>query len=336
MAEGRLGASARRLIGAAVAVAALGVTAGSSPPRIPWSDRSGYALQCLAVGAAASDPGLADGPGLELFRQAADDLGPLTVRRSFDARLPSSFDDSAAAADADAGVHSFVSWKPPGGDHRGAAAGDYDDEVRAWARSVPRTGVFATAFHEPENDMTGPEFVALQRHLYRVVKEANPTIRWGPVYMAYWWDPAEPGHWIGAPEDWWPGSDHADFVALDWYGRDPAPMTESGSFTTWYRFAEPFGLPLFITEYGQYLRPTGTPSEPAAEQARADAIRRDAAWMARHPRITMWIYWQGGDRVGDWRMQDEASRQAWREVAESGCPASSAPDDAAAEGRPAD
>src|SRR3712207_7728596 len=44
-----------------------------------------------------------------------------------------------------------------------------------------------------------------QRHLYQVVKEANPTIQWGPVYMAYWWDPQQPGHWIGNPEDWWPG-----------------------------------------------------------------------------------------------------------------------------------
>ena len=316
MAGGRL---SRRRIGAVVAVAAVATTAGSAPPRIPWSDPSGYALDCLAVGAAANAPGRADGPSLELFRQAAEDLGPLTVRRSFDPRLPSSFAGSSAAADADLGVHSFVSWKPPHGDHRGAASGDYDDEIRAWAASVPRTGVFATAFHEPENDMTGPEFVALQRHLYRVVKEANPTIRWGPVYMAYWWDPAQPGHWIEQPEDWWPGSDHADFVALDWYGRDPAPMTESGSFTTWYRFAGSFGLPLFITEYGQYVRMPDEPSDPAREQARALAIRQDAEWIARHPRITMWLYWQGGSHEGDWRMLDAASQQAWRDVAASGC-----------------
>jgi hypothetical protein len=216
-------------------------------------------------------------------------------------------------------VHSFVSWKPPGHDYRAVAEGKFDEQVRAWARSVPRTGVFATAFHEPENNMTGPEFVALQRHLYRVVKAANPTIRWGPVYMAYWWDPEQPDHWIGDPEEWWPGEEFADFVAVDWYAVDPTPMTESRSFATWYRFAEPTGLPLFIAEYGQYMRRPGEGSDPAKARARAEAIRQDARWIRDHPRISMWIYWQGTDRNGDWRLHDEESRRAWREVAAAGC-----------------
>jgi hypothetical protein len=286
-------------------------------------DSSGYAAECLAVGAAANAPGRSDGPRLAMFRAANDVLGPLTVRRSFDPELPASFAASSAAPDLEAGLHSFVSWKPPGGDFRGAAAGVYDDRVRAWARSVPRTGVLATAFHEPENNMTGPEFVALQRHLYTVVKEANPTIRWGPVYMAYWWDPQEPGHWIGDPEDWWPGEEYADFAALDWYAPEPTPMTRSRSFATWYEFMAPTGLPLLIAEYGQYMRRPGGRSDWTKAQARAEVIREDARWIQDHPQIAMWIYWQGADAEGDWRLQDDASRQAWREVAESGCGAGS-------------
>jgi hypothetical protein len=298
----------------------------SSPPIASWTDPTGFARDCLAVGAAANAPGRADGPQLAIFRAADDALGPLTVRRSFEPELPESFAESSAAPDAAAGLHSFVSWKPPGGDFRGAAAGEYDDRVRAWARSVPRTGVFATAFHEPENNMTGPEFVALQRHLYTVVKDANPTIRWGPVYMAYWWDPEQPGHWIGDPAQWWPGNDHADFAAFDWYGPDPTPMTQSRSFATWYDFMAPTRLPLIIAEYGQYMRRPGGPSDWTKAQARAEAIREDARWIREHPQITMWIYWQGADADGDWRLQDEASRQAWREVAETGCEAGRHPE----------
>lgn len=300
------------------AIAAVAMTLGSSRAELTWDDPSGYAERCLAVGAAVNAPGQVDRGKLPLFLEAADEIGPLTIRRSFDRSLPDRFGVSAAAHDRDAGVRSFVSWKPPRGDFRGAARGRYDDQIRAWAQSVP-DGVFATSFHEPENDMTGPEFVALQRHLYVVVKAANPTIRWGPVYMAYWWDPAEPSHYVGDPARWWPGEEYADFVGLDWYGPEPEPMTESGSFRHWYETMEPTGLPLYITEYGQYAVADGEQRDPAKERERARAIRQDAAWIADHPRIRMWMYWQAVGDQGDWRMQDQASQRAWQEVAAAGC-----------------
>ncbi len=278
----------------------------------------GYARSCLAVGAyvASADP--SPGPALREFAALDRRIGPLTMRRSFNPSLPASFQSSAAAGDAAAGLRSFISWKPPGLDFRGAAEGHYDREIRAWARSVP-AGVYATAYHEPENDMTAAEFVALHRHLYAVVTTANPGILWGPVYMAYWWDPAEPAHYIGDWTDWWPGDGSADFVGIDWYGSEPAPMTASGSFRHWYDAMSPKRLPLLVVEYGQYeLRPGEVP-DPAAQQARAEAIRQDAAWIADHPRVAMWLYWQGTGPTGDWAMRDEVSLQAWREVAAAGC-----------------
>jgi hypothetical protein len=302
-------------------LAAVAMTLGSTRAEFSLREPTAAAPPCLAVGAAVNGPEQVDGGKLPLFRKAVDHLGPLTVRRSFDAGLPRSFAESAAAGDADAGVHSFVSWKPPHGDHRGTADGDYDRQITAWAESVPRTGVYATSFHEPEDDMTGPEFVAFQRHVYTVVKAANPTIRWGPIYMAYWWDPEAPGHFVGNPDEWWPGDGYADFAGLDWYGPDPRPMTSSGSFRFWYDAMEPTGVPLLITEYGQYAVAPGEQRRPAKERARARAIRQDAAWITEHPRIGMWLYWQAFGAQGDWRLRDEASQRAWREVAESGCPA---------------
>lgn len=295
--------------------AAAGTSASQAHPSVP----GGTGGRCLEIGAAVNLPDQRRGSSLASFRQAAQALGPVTVRRSFNSSLPADFASSAAAGDRAAGLHTFVSWKPPGGDYRGTTAGQYDAQITAWAKSVPRTGIYATAFHEPENDMTAADFVAFQRHVYTVVKAANPTIHWGPVYMAYWWDPSQPQHYVGDPAAWWPGKGYADFAALDWYGAKPEPMTTSASFLTWYRTVQPTGLPLLITEYGQYVLKDGQTPNPRLDQARVQAIEEDAAWLASHPQFTMWIYWQGIGPRGDWRMQDQASLDAWRKIAESGC-----------------
>jgi hypothetical protein len=318
MSQRTIGGPGRR--GAVVAIlAALAMTLGSTQAQLSRSGPPAAAATCVAVGATVNSQESGDGDKLPLFTKAVRALGPLTVRRSFDSGLPRTFAASAAAGDEEAGLRSFVSWKPPRGDHRGAAAGRYDEQITAWAESVPRTGVYATSFHEPENNMSAGEFVAFQRHVYTVVKAANPTIRWGPIYMAYWWDPEETGHFVGNPEDWWPGDGFADFAALDWYAADPEPMTTSNSFRFWYQTMVPTGLPLLITEYGQYAVAPGERREPEKEQARAAAIREDAVWIADHPRIGMWLYWQGVGVQGDWRLRDETSRQAWRDVAAAGC-----------------
>jgi hypothetical protein len=279
---------------------------------------SALGARCLAVGAAASpDKGKPD--ALTFFRSVEDQIGPLTVRRSYDRTLPATFATSSARRDIAAGLLPFVSWKPPHGDHRGAAAGKYDRQITAWAKSVPRVGVYATAFHEPENDMSAAEFVAFERHVYTVVKAANSTIQFGPVYMAYWWDPGQPQHYIGAPAAWWPGTRYADFVGLDWYGADPHPMTQTPEFANWYRAMAPTGLPLMIPEYGQYLRPPGQALDPSQERARAQAITADATWLLAHRQFRAWLYWDSGDRAGDWRLRDRASQLAWRSAALRGC-----------------
>jgi len=321
---GRIGSAVRGrwvlvalIVATAMTAGAVYLTVAGGSSSAPGSS-SGFATNCLAVGAAVNAPERVDGAGLNLFRKAADQLGPLSVRRSFDTSLPRTFAASAAGGDAAAGVHSFVSWKPPHGDFRGAAAGRYDRQVTAWARSVPKTGVYATAWHEPENDMSAADFVALQRHLYTVVKAANPTIHWGPVYMAYWWDPNNPGHYVGDPAAWWPGAGYADFAGLDWYGPDPTPMTTSASFQNWYSTMTPAGVPLYITEYGQYVV-HGATRDPAKERERIQAITQDAAWIAAHKRIRMWMYWDAVGAQGDWRLRDKASQQAWGAVAETGC-----------------
>ena len=289
---------------------------GSLPPPPAAGD-----LSDVWIGAAASEPMAGGGIdyGIGVFNESNADIGPLVYRRSFDPSLPSSFQTSMARDDAANGYKSFVSWKPPNGDFVGAAQGRYDAQVIAWAESVPNTGVYATSFHEPENDMTGPQFVALQRHLYTVVKAANPNIRWGPVYMAYWWDEGT-SHYIGDKDAWWPGSDYADFTAVDVYTNDEGrPLETHPEFRGWYDYMLGKGEPMLIAEYGQYVVWPGQQPDPQKLQDRADTIRQDAAWLAEQGTISMWLYWDAmGVDNGDWRLNDAASQQAWREVAQGG------------------
>jgi len=244
--------------------------------------------------------------------------GPLKFRRSFNSSLPATFAQSSGKDDARYGYRSFVSWKPPGGDFVGAAAGRYDAAIAAWARSVPRTGVYATTFHEPENDMTGAQFVAMHRRLYTVVKNANPTIQWGPVYMSYWWQPARLASKGGAAA-WWVGGDRADFTAVDNYSTpNPIELSKDPQFMTWYNFMLSKYKPMLITEYGQYSVRPGYSPDPYMQAKRARTIAADASWIKSQGRIKMWLYWSGTGAQGDWSLTDSASRQAWKNVAAAG------------------
>jgi hypothetical protein len=275
---------------------------------------SPVASKSIAIGAAVNNGKSSD---ISLFRERMNTLGPMTFRRSFNSSLPETFQKSAAKDDAKYGLKSFVSWKPPSGDYVGAANGKYDDAVIKWAKSVPSTGVYATAFHEPENDMTGPQFVAMQRHLYTIVKKANPSIQWGPVYMSYWWGKGT-SHYIGNPDEWWPGNEFADFSAVDHYTLDaPVPLSQDNEFMTWYRYMAPKNVPLIIAEYGQYAIENGK-RVASHEAKRAEVIKQDAAWLQRQDKFVLWMYWDAfGKKNEDWGLRDKASADAWKSLADA-------------------
>lgn len=291
-------------------------SAAESPPPTGSSSGSG-----LWVGGEASTAETAQPTRIRadvsVFNRDNKLIGPLRYRRSFDQLLPATFEQSAAAGDATNGYRSFVSWKPPGRDFVGAAAGKYDAAITSWARSVPRTGVYATCWHEPEDAMTGPQFVAMQRHLYRVVKKANPTIQWGPVYTAYWWQ-AGTNHYVGNRDAWWPGNDAADFTAVDTYTATPVQLKQDPKFMGWYSFMATKRTPLLITEYGRYVVKAGQPADPVMQAKRAAVIRADAQWIKKQGGFRMWLIWNGLGPKGDWRLTDPASQRAFREVAAAG------------------
>lgn len=96
-------------------------------------------------------------------------------------------------------------------------------------------------------------------------------------------------------------------------------MTSSPSFLHWYDVMLDTGEPMVIPEYGQYVLPAGERPDPDLQRARAEAIRADARWIADHPRVRIWLYWQDTGHQGDWAMTDELSQQAWSAAARTGC-----------------
>lgn len=298
----------RRIVrGLAAAVGAcllhVGVTA------LPAESQTGTSQHRLWIGAYAGS--------LTEFDAANRLIGPLRYRRCFDRYLPASFQQSCAKDDWSHGYRSLVSWKPPGHDHAGTAAGRYDAQIRAWATSVPRgIGLYATVWHEPENDMTGPQFVAMYQRVYAVVKAANPSITFGPVYMAYWWHEGSSHYAPGGPNAWWVWDRYSDFAAVDTYSRNPVALKDDPAFQGWLRFmnAKAPTKPLVVAEYARYVVPPGAQPDAVKQAARARIIPVDEAYL-QSLRFTMWLHWHGTGPAGDWRLTDPASQAAWRQVA---------------------
>ena len=130
------------------------------------------------------------GEGVSGFASVDASIGPLRYRRCFQADLVVASSGQSCAKSDWPRYRSFVSLRPPGGDFRGAADGKYDGLFSAWAASVPRDiGLYATVWYEPERnevDMTGPQFVAMFRGFYSVVKAANPIpLRNDPQFQGW-------------------------------------------------------------------------------------------------------------------------------------------------------
>lgn len=306
----------------AAALGACTLTLALTPS--PARSTAAAAVSPLWVGAFASGPAVPPATGVDsslpVFDKADQAIGPLRVRRCFDPSLPATFHQSCARDDWAHGYRSFVSWKPPGLDFAGTAAGRYDTQITTWATSVPpHIGLYATVWHEPEDDLTGSQFVAMYRHVYAVVKAVNPSISFGPVHMAYWWEEGSTHYAPGGPDAWWVWSRYADFVGVDTYSANPTPLRNQAGFQGWLSFVNRKAPTkrLVVAEYGQGVVKPGEQPNPASEAARARIIAEDESYL-RSIRFTMWLVWHGVGPKGDWRLTDPASQAAWRTVASHG------------------
>jgi hypothetical protein len=123
-----------------------------------------------------------------------------------------------------AGDHPFFSFKPPinGSTSQWQAAGDQIIGVcDPLLQANPGLNIYLTAWHEPENDMTGAQFVAIQNSFYTYLKGHSlfaDRLLFGPVAMAYQW---QTGRAVTNTSDWIPA--HFDFRGVDAYTHAALP-----------------------------------------------------------------------------------------------------------------
>src|SRR5689334_8205394 len=145
------------------------------------------ALPTLAVGATTSAADtVGSGNTCAGFLDERTHLGNLGIRRVFASagQLPPA---DALSCHTNYGAVLWYSFKTSC-TPAGVAAGWCDSEIQNIALAMPADG-YLTYNHEPENDMTGVQFVAAFKRVYLVAKAANPGLTVVPIYMSYQWRP---------------------------------------------------------------------------------------------------------------------------------------------------
>jgi hypothetical protein len=106
-------------------------------------------------------------------------------------------------------------------------------------------------YHEPVDNMSGPDFVALYRRSAAPFRDAGIPV--GVCFSNYSANlPYSDAK--SALRNYWPGVDVVDFVAIDQYGGtittsvDAAPMEDMARRVC--QFADARGIPVGLTEYG--------------------------------------------------------------------------------------
>jgi hypothetical protein len=178
------------------------------------------------------------------------------------------------------------------------ATGGCDTEIQNIATAMP-AGSYLTYFHEPEDDMTGVQFVNAFSHAYQVAKAANATIKVVPVHMAYQWRPGSTNvtnNGTGGDReisDWIVPAAYADAYGVDLYWQastrgsepdDPVSVGSDPRMLRWYGAFGGLGEPLTLTEWG-------IDDDQGTRASRGPAIRDSRDWLVTHG-FQVVCYWQ--------------------------------------------
>jgi hypothetical protein len=191
-------------------------------------------------------------------------------------------------------------------------SGRHDAELRQWFADAPtdRTTHW-TYWHEPENDSVD---LALYRqawqHLSALADSAgNPRLRSTLILMCWTLARASGRDW----RDYYPGDEAIDVMGFDCYntGRTKGVYTDPATVLGPVRtVAQSVGKPWGIAEFGSLVVP-----EDGGEQGRAAWLRGMASYMKENG-AAFGTYFDSSVG-GDFRLHDEPSRSAWREVVQT-------------------
>jgi hypothetical protein len=274
---------------AVAALVALLVAAAPAPARA--------ALPTLAVGATTSaNDTVGSGNTCAGFLDERTHLGNLGIRRVFGSagQVPPADAINCHNSNGAKLWYSFKSSCTPAA----VAAGSCDTEIQNIAAAMPANS-FLTYFHEPEDDMTGTQFVAAFTRVYIVAKPINATVNIVPIHMSYQWRTGSANvtnNGTGGNreiQDWIVPSQYADAYGFDLYwqastrGSEPDNPVSVGSdprMIRWYNAFSGLGRPLTLPEWG-------IDDDQGTRASRGPAIRASRTWLtARNFRVIS--YWQ--------------------------------------------
>lgn len=197
---------------------------------------------------------------------------------------------------------SIVSWK---GDPDLVASGEYDQILNKWLAQFCRP-TYVVYYHEPEDNwptyVQKAHYLAAQRH-FLVLVAAHPNrknlIR-TIIYGDYTFDKASGRD----PMAWYPGDEYVDVIGADVYSfHEKTAKVESMAAHQVRRpslaFAQAHGKPYIIPELGY--------DGPNRAAWLADAVK----W-AKDNRVAVVDYFDSIGTLGDHRLTDVASQQAWK------------------------
>jgi len=246
---------------------------------------------------AIADAGISRTPPTSAgFLDERTHLGALSIRRVFTSAgaLPPA--DALSCQQQQGAVlwYSFKTSCTPAA----VTAGACDTEIQNIATAMP-AGSYLTYNHEPENDMTGVQFVAAFEHVYTVAKAANPAVGVVPIYMSYQWRSGSTrvtNNGTGGDnevQDWLVPAAYADAYGLDLYWQastrgsepdDPVSVGSDPRMIRWYNAVGSLGRPLTLPEWG-------IDDDQGTRASRGPAIRASRTWLAGH-NFHIVCYWQ--------------------------------------------
>jgi hypothetical protein len=255
------------------------------------------ALPPLTVGATTSiNDTVGSGNTCAGFLDERNNLGPLEIRRVFTSAgaLPPADAINCQLQQGAILWYSFKTSCTP----VAVAAGSCDAQIDAIAAAMPADS-FLTYFHEPEDDMTGVQFVNAFTRVYQRTKAVNSAVNVVPVHMAYQWRAGSTkvtANGSGGDremQDWVVPAGYADAYGIDLYWQastrgsepdDPVSVGDDPRMLRWYGAFGALGRPLSLTEWG-------IDDDAGPRASRGPAIRASQTWLAAHG-FQVVCYWQ--------------------------------------------
>lgn len=231
--------------------------------------------------------------------------GGMEVVRVFYPGLPSRWPGRAG----EVGGSIVVSFKANPSD---VLAGKHDAYLAEWFRTAPTDrDIWWAYWHEPEDDVERGAFTAQQwRDAYRRIaglaeSAGNPRLHNTVILMCWTVSPKSNRSFA----NFFPGTDVVEALGWDCYAHSTSPYANpEDMYGKALAKTRELGLQFGIGETGAKLGaddPTGA--------KRGDWLRSIGRWLLEHD-AAFACYWDAVASGGDYRLLDEPSKQAWREV----------------------